>query len=289
MTAALRRIVGGALVAGWALATAATVATPPAASPLSAADVINRNVAARGGLEAWRKVETMVWMGHVEGGTPGAARSMPFVLELKRPNLTHFEINSQNDKFTRIFDGARGWRVRPSGSGAPNVQPLSPEEVKYAQEEFVIDGPLVDYQAKGVAVTLEGQDDLDGRKAYRLTLKLPSGASRRLWIDAQTFLESRYDRPSASPRHPGAAMSVYYRNYAAVDGLQIPMRIEHGSAPGLVVEKAQDSLVIDRVVVNPSLPERSFGKPSAPRQRRATVNLTGEAPPPSPALGGPVR
>jgi hypothetical protein len=280
---------GALLCASTFAAAAASQAVTPVARALTAAEVIEKNIAARGGLEAWRKVETMAWMGHVESGAQGAARPMLFVLELKRPNMTRFEIQSQSDKFARIFDGAQGWKLRPGSAGTQDVRPLSPEEVKYAREEYVIDGPLVDYQAKGVAVTLEGLDDLEGRKAYRLTLKLPSGASRRLWIDAQTFLESRYDRPSASPHHPGAALSVYYRNYAAVDGLQIPMRIEHGSAPGLAVEKAQDSLVIDRVVVNPSLPERSFGKPSAPRQHRATVNITGEAPSPSPALGGPVR
>ena len=132
-------------------------------------------------------------------------------------------------------------------------------------------------------------DELEGRKAYRLTLKLPSGANRRLWIDAQTFLDARYDRPSASRYHPGAALSVYYRNYVAVDGLQIPMRIEHGSAPGLAVAKAQDKLVIDRVLVNAALQERNFAKPSAPRQRRATVNIGGDVPPTSGAPGVPSR
>jgi hypothetical protein len=39
-----------------------------AARPLAstAAEVIERNVAARGGIEAWRKVDTMAWLGHLD-------------------------------------------------------------------------------------------------------------------------------------------------------------------------------------------------------------------------------
>src|SRR5258705_180644 len=56
----------------------------------TAAEVIDRNVAARGGLEAWRKVETMVWLGHLEKGKE--VQRIPFVMTLERPNLTRFEL-----------------------------------------------------------------------------------------------------------------------------------------------------------------------------------------------------
>jgi hypothetical protein len=54
-----------------ASAVAADVA--PARPQLTAEQIAQKNVAARGGLEAWPKVQTMAWAGHMEG----ASASMP--------------------------------------------------------------------------------------------------------------------------------------------------------------------------------------------------------------------
>jgi len=254
-------------------AAAATLSTPPnPPSQLGVAEIVARNVSARGGQEAWRRIETMVWSGHVAGAR-GSASAMPFALELRRPNKTRFEITAIDQRFTRIFDGVQGWRLRPGRSGGPEVKPFSQEEANYARDEFVIDGPLIDYQAKGVAVTLAGVDEIEGRKAYLLNVRLPSGAERRVWIDAQTFLEVRVDRPSTSPLIKGSAVSVFYRNYQSIEGLQIPLTIESRSAPGAPIER----VVIDKVSLNPTLPDFAFAKPGTPRQRHAIVRVGGES------------
>ena len=55
-----------------AIAALCAVLVPPVAAPAAkglattAAEVVARNEKARGGVEAWRRVETMVWLGHLE-------------------------------------------------------------------------------------------------------------------------------------------------------------------------------------------------------------------------------
>ena len=114
-------LISGAWMAG--AAANAEPATPAGQRALAktAAEVIDRNVAARGGLEAWRKVETMVWLGHLERGARDAQR-IPFVMTLRRPNLTRFELKEQLNQFTRIFDGAHGWKIRPGANGRPDTK-----------------------------------------------------------------------------------------------------------------------------------------------------------------------
>jgi hypothetical protein len=236
----------------------------------TAAEVIDRNVAARGGLDAWRKVDTMVWLGHLEHGGRETQR-IPFVMTLKRPNLTRFELKEQFSQFTRIFDGAHGWKLRPGVDGRPETKAFSPEEANFARTEFVIDGPLIDYQAKSVTAELDGIDTVDGRKAYRLSLKLPNGGERKVWIDIKTNLDIRYDRPATNPLKPGAPVSVYYRNYADTDGVQVARSIETGvDAGGAVVG---DKLVIDRVLVNPKLDDGTFAPPPVPLRRGGHVRI----------------
>jgi hypothetical protein len=212
----------------------------------------------------------MVWLGHLERGTRDAQR-IPFVMTLRRPNLTRFELKEQFDQFTRIFDGAHGWKVRPGSDGRPATQAFSSEESNFARTEFVIDGPLIDYQAKGVTVDLDGIDTVDGRKAYRLSLKLPSGAERKVWIDTKTNLDIRHDRPATNPLKPGAPVSVYYRDYATVDGVRVARSIETGV--GAVGSEAADKLVIDRVLVNPKLDDGTFAPPATPLHRGGHVRI----------------
>lgn len=265
------------MVLGAATAFAGSSRTPPTptrpapAMPAPAgavAEIVARNAAARGGLEAWHKVQTMVWLGHTAPADPGAA-SMPFAMQLQRPNLVRFEVQGQGAPFTRVFDGKQGWKVRPGSDGQPSLKPFSPEEAAYSREEFVIDGPLRDPEAKDVKVVFEGFDNFEGNMAYRLSLKLPSGAERNLWIDTKTNLEVRYDRPSGNPLQPGARISTYYRDYSAVDGLQIPHSIEVGVARGFAAPEKPDRLLIDKVLINPKLTEQTFARPPVRSQRSA--------------------
>ncbi len=263
------------LIFGAWIAAAVANAAPAAladrqALARTAAEVIDRNVAARGGLDAWRKVETMVWLGHLEHCGRETQR-IPFVMTLKRPNLTRFELKEQFDQFTRIFDGAHGWKVRPGSDGRPETKAFSAEEANFSRTEFAIEGPLIDYRTKGVTVDLDGIDTVEGRKAYRLSLKLPSGGERKVWIDTKTNLDIRYDRPATNPLKPGAPVSVYYRSYAAADGVQVARSIETGVDAGAAV--AGEKLVIDRVLVNPKLDDGTFAPPATPLHRGGRVRI----------------
>jgi hypothetical protein len=243
------------------------------AADLTAAQIVKKNVAARGGLEAWRKIETMVWSGHMQS-SHAPIPNMLFVMQQKRPNKTRFDVNALGQKTVRIFDGARGWKVRPNSEGGADILPYSAEEVTFAQAAQVIDGPLIDYVAKGNTVTLEGRDEIRGRKAYRLGVRLPAGESDHVWIDAKTFLDLRYDRLYSSAAGP-ATVSVFYGDYKTVQGLQIPSLIETANAPGVTPDK----LVIENIMPNGPVDERSFVRPGT-HERRASMPMGGQGQPP---------
>jgi hypothetical protein len=267
----MRRMPVAMVAAGIAVAT---LASNGWAAELSAAKIVEKNVAARGGLDAWRKIETMVWSGHMQSAH-AQIPNMLFVMQQKRPNKTRFDINALGQKTVRVFDGVRGWKVKPNREGGPEITPYSTEEVAFAQAGQVIDGPLIDYAAKGNTVTLEGRDEVRGRKAYRLGVRLPAGESDHVWIDAQTFLDLRYDRPYSSAAR-SATVSVFYGNYKTVEGLQIPTLIETGAAPGVT----SDKLVIENILPNGPVDERSFVRPGT-HERRGGMPKGGQGQPPA--------
>ena len=270
--------------AAWALtacAAAAAFADEPATAPtLTAAQVVERNAAARGGVEAWRKVETMAWTGRVESANRGG-RGAPFLLEMQRPDRTRFEVTVEGQKAVRVFDGTDGWKMRISSTGRPEVQPYTAEELKFARGVPMIEGPLMDHAARGATISLAGLQEMEGRKAWVLGLRLASGSSYRVWIDPETFLELRYDREFVNAQGRPAATSVYFADYRAVEGLQLPLTIETGTPDG----KTRDKLVIERVALNPRLDDRTFAKPASAVARRRGVTVDTR----SAAQGNPAR
>jgi outer membrane lipoprotein-sorting protein len=231
---------------------------------LTAVEIVNKNAAARGGKEAWLRINTMVWTGHVESAKePG--RKMPFMLEQKRPNNARFEITTEGQKSVRVYNGTAGWKLRSNSGGKPELQPYSVEELKFAQGAQVIEGPLMDFAARGNLITLAGIDELDGRKAYVLDIKLPVGGLHQVWVDGETFLEARFDRGYRNAAGQPAVAKVLYRDYRPFEGLQLPLTVEMGVAT--------NRLVIERIALNPVLDDREFAKPAVAATRRAGATV----------------
>ena len=67
-------------------------------------------------------------------------------------------------------------------------------------------------------VDLEGVEKVAGRDTYGLKLTMRGRQVRRLWVDAQTFLETKIEgvprRMDGKMRH----VEIYFRDYKNVNG-----------------------------------------------------------------------
>jgi hypothetical protein len=289
-----RRICGSLILA--ACLAAAAAAAPPQAK-LSAAEIVTKNVAARGGLEAWRAVKTMSLSGKTgAGGNQRATLQMPtqaqatvvsrktdepqlpsrrieevnlpFLMELARPHKMRFELQVAGQASLQVYDGVNGWKLRPYLNRL-DVEPYTAEEMKVASMQSELDGPLVDYAAKGTRIESDGTEKVEDRDTYKLKLTLKSGDVTRVWVDAQTFLETKIQgqpRRLDGTYHP---VEVYYRDYRNVNGLQIPFVLETRVLP--VSKTAMgfrdtpvppEKVVIEKVVINPQFDAGLFSKPT---------------------------
>ena len=181
---------------------------------------------------------------------------LPFLIEMRRPRKTRLELQFQGQTAVQVFDGVNGWKLRPF-LNRHEVESYTAEEMKGTSLQAELDGPLVDYAAKGTKVELEGTEKLEDRSAYKLKLTLKGGQQRHIWVDVQTFLEVKID---GAPRrlngtyHP---VETYLRDYKSVGGLMIPYVLE------TAVEGVQqrEKILIESVVVNPRLEDSRFAKP----------------------------
>jgi outer membrane lipoprotein-sorting protein len=236
-------------------ASMAFVAFAASAADLTAAQIAEKNAAARGGLAAWRAVQSMSMVGEMDAGGKADAK-LPYTMSLKRPHMSRLELRFGNQTAVQTFDGKQGWKYRPY-LGRAEVEPLTAIELKSELASDELDGALIDAERKGTRVELQGMDKVEGKDAYRLRLTKAGAASRNLWIDAVSFLEVKIDgEPRRLDGRPHK-VEVYFRDYKTVGGLNIPHALE------TVVEgvKQTRKIVIKTVAINPKLDDALFGKP----------------------------
>lgn len=231
---------------------------------MTAAQVVERNVAARGGLQAWRAVNTMTLSGQIDvGGTKPV--KLPFVMTMKRPHKSRFELNFDNQIAFQVYDGNQGWKVRPF-LGRNVAEPYTPAEAKSAAETADLDGPLVDYAAKGSQVALQGVETIDGHRAYKILLTTKDRGQRHVWIDSSNFLELKVEGDPRKLDGRMHAVGVYYRDYRRENGLMVPHLLET-QVTGV---KQKHQMTIQHVAVNQAADDALFTKPQLPVQPQST-------------------
>lgn len=274
-------------------AGAAPASTAVELPALAVSEIVARNAAARGGLPAWQAVNAMSMVGTLEAGKPrkdggvvattnlskqerAKARAemrkalqdgrvqagppapivLPFTLDLKRPVMQRLEVPFQGQTAIQVFDGSQGWKLRPY-LGRHEVETFNADELRIARDQQPLEGALLNHQAKGTQVALEGGEMVEGRGAYRLKLTLKNGDVLHTWIDAQTFLDLKIE---GAPRRWDGRMhgvATYFRDYKPVDGLLIAHRME------TVVEgvAGSENIYVQKVSLNPQLANDYFARP----------------------------
>jgi len=283
-----RRVLIFLILAAWlagspALAAdqpSAQSAAKPSAPALTATQIVERNVAARGGPEAWRKIQTLSMSGTMDAGKARKINpkdyaaghkpklgpdkrpldestlvQVPFVMQYKRPLKSRVQIEFKGQSAIQVYDGRQGYKLRPY-LNRHDWESYNAEELRQAAVEQELDGPLIDCLSKGTKVVAEGVEPVEGREAYRLALTFKNGQSRHVWVDTQSFLEVQVDgtrRVDGKPR----SMWTVMRDYKSINGLLIPhlMETRVDGIPG------SEKIAVEKVALNPALDDALFARP----------------------------
>ena len=230
-------------------------AVAPSLSAQTVTQIIAKVFVARGGLTKMRAIKSERVSGTISFGSEASG---PFVVELKRPLKMHMTLTVQNQTMVRVYDGTQGWANNPF-AGKPNPDPMTDEDLKNISEEADFDGPLVDYAKKGNKLELVGKDKVEDKDVWRVRLTTKNGDVRFYLFDAGTFLLLKWE---GKRRAEGKEFPVesYFRDYRDVEGLKFSFQIDSGSSATDLTQK----LVLDKIELNPEIPDSEFTKPAAP-------------------------
>jgi hypothetical protein len=169
----------------------------------------------------------------------------------KRPDQIRTEASLQGMTAIEAYDAKEGWKISPF-QGRKDPEKMSADDLKALMEDAEMDGPLVDWKAKGSTVEYLGTEDVDGTNAHKLKVVRKNGDVTFVYLDPDAFLEIR----TVTQRiEHGAQMEVEtdIGDYEKVAGVFIPFSREKGRKGSsdkqkIVIEKAEPNVPVDDTI-----------------------------------------
>jgi hypothetical protein len=217
------------------------------ATAQTAAELVAKNLQARGGIDQIKAIKTLRMTGKMQMGG--------FVAKVTRtsmaPNMVRDALTIQGMSEIMAYDGSTGWKISPF-QGRKDPELLGEEELRDITEEADFYGPLVDYTTKDNRIEYLGHDTVDGDDVYRLKVTLANGDIIYYYLDPDTYLEIRTQKMEFVR---GAVHETVTNlgSYKKVDGVYFPFSMEMGgpnddanSLSKVTVEKIEANVPVDR-------------------------------------------
>ena len=248
--------------------TALTIAwvAAPIASAQTVDELVSKHIAARGGYDKLKAIETTRITRTV--GTPFT--TVKVVIYKKRPDLIRWEQTpkGQTDAVPRAINPTAAWDLA-QGKVVTRPEPVA---VQGRETDGDFDGLLVDWQKKGHTVTFEGKDKVGSADAYKLKVTTKGGTVREVYLDASTYLETqvvgRVLLPAIDPRtkqHRYNDTSFVFSDYRDVNGVKFPFAVDEERTGGGITQSFAH--FTEKIEVNVPMEDSLFTAPPQPAGR----------------------
>ena len=220
-------------------------------------ELVSKNIEAKGGADALHSLQSLRLSGKLlvnEGQI-----ELAYLQTKERPGELRTEATLQGMTQVEAYDGKEGWRISPF-QGRKDPEKMSADDLKPLMEDAEIDGPLVDWKAKGSTVDYLGTEEVDGTLAHKLKVVRKNGDVSFVYLDPDHFLEIRV--LTGRVKH-GAYEEVEtdLGDYEKTAGVFVPTSIESGRKG----DPDKQKILIDKVEANVPVDEATFHFPPAPK------------------------
>ncbi|MDP9088240.1 MAG: hypothetical protein M3O26_05835 [Pseudomonadota bacterium] len=231
----------------------------PVALGLTADELADKNVEARGGIDKLRAIQSLRLSGtlSLNSGPNGGALKLDYVMRVDKPHSVRYEAQLQGLTQVQAFDGAQAWQINPF-QGRKDPENLSADDAKGMGEDVAdVVGALVDYKEKGYRLDYLGTEDVDGTEAHKVRLTRPNGDLLYVYLDPDYFLEIRTISTRIEHGVPNETVTDF-GDYEKVNGVYLPLAMETGPKGSTDRQKIQ----FDKAEINVAKDDTLFQFPT---------------------------
>jgi hypothetical protein len=128
-------------------------------------DIIQKYSKAMGGLAAFNAIKTMKTTGTFT--TQGV--DLALTSQIINGKAIRNDVQAMGQTVINSYKDGKGWKINPF-AGITTVTDMTPEELIDFKSQSMIASQLMDYKLRGHKVELQGQEDVEGIKTYKIRL-----------------------------------------------------------------------------------------------------------------------
>lgn len=211
----------------------------------SADEVISKHIAAIGGADNWKKVNSI----RQEASLSVQGMDIPIVITFVQNKGFKQEFTVMGMTGYSIVTPEGGWNFNPM-QGQSKPEPVTADELKYGKDQLDIQGEFIDYKAKGHTAELLPNEDVDGTSCFKIKLTRKSGTESVFFFDPKTYYIIRVlSKVIANGQE--VETTVNMSNFQKLpEGIVMAYTMENGQIPA--------PITITKVVVNGPVDESVF-------------------------------
>ena len=236
------------------LAAGAQGTQPAATDAAPAQALLDRVIAAKGGLDVLRGVRTLTAKTKSEMPTPAGPVQAEVTTYLQYPDKVRVETSLPEGAVVQVYDGARGWIHDGRTTREVSRQAARDIEAGFRRDTVLL--LLAAHDSKIRARLLPEVKGDDGKLFHALELSGLTLEPMVLYIDPDTHLIARQVYVASSPGQP--LVEELFSDYQLVDGIQVAFtaRVRSGGQP--MLERR-----VSEIRINPTLDPKLFTRPAS--------------------------
>jgi hypothetical protein len=212
----------------------------------SADEIIAKHIAAIGGAENWKKVNSVV----MEGKLTVMGREVDVKITQLNQKGSRQDISVAGMTGYQFTTPTSGWMYMPF-QGQAKPEPIPEEMVKEGLDDLDLQGNLIDYKVKGHTVEYIGTEDVEGTECIKLKVIRKNSGEQTLFLDpASYYLVRVVSKLKAMGQE--TEVKVDMSDYKEVNGIKLP----HS------VTQPFGTVVFTSIKVNEPVDEKIFAAPA---------------------------
>jgi outer membrane lipoprotein-sorting protein len=146
---------------------------------------------------------------------------MPMEMWMKNPNKIKSVTRMNGQDMVQVFDGEKGYTISPITGSTEPVE-MTADQIKSITRSNMFNNYMAQYLKDG-KLSLEGEDNVNGKSAFKIKASLDGGNSATMFIDKSTYLILK---TVTDVNQGGMAMSMesFPSDYTETNGIILPMK-----------------------------------------------------------------
>ncbi|MBK7731581.1 MAG: outer membrane lipoprotein-sorting protein [Bacteroidales bacterium] len=180
-------------------------------------EIANKYYAANG-IEILEKSQTIMMKGIVSQ----MGMELPITIMVKQPNKVKVIQEFNGMEIITLFDGEKGYMVNPL-TGATEPIELPAEQLGSVQEYNVFKDSFMEAYKAG-KMELEGEEEVEGKPAYKIAITNESGNTSITYLDKESFLPVKTEQ-TVSQMGMEMLVEAYVKERKEINGVKFGTRV----------------------------------------------------------------